>query len=140
MKILTELMHKKSELQIAPLIDVVFLLLVYFMVTSSLVKKEADLPFQLPVPIVKHMMPDQVIEVLVEISEAGIISIEGAEYRDSKDLIQQLATLKAVAEASGSQLVVSLLPADKTLHGSIVPVMDACALAKVKNLSFDTVM
>lgn len=140
MKRLTELMQKKSELQVAPLIDVVFLLLVYFMVTSSLIKKEADLPFQLPVPLVKHRMPDQAIEVLVEISEFGTISIEGAEYRDPKDLAKQLATLKAVAEASGNQLVVSVLPGDKTLHGSIVPVMDACALAKVKNLSFDTVM
>lgn len=140
MKRLTELMHKKSELQIAPLIDVVFLLLVYFMVTASLVKKEADLPFQLPVPIVKYTMPDQAIEVLVEISESGTVSIEGAEYRNPKDLAQQLATLRAVAEASGNQLVVSLLPGDKTLHGSVVPVMDACALAKVKNLSFDPVM
>ena len=86
------------------------------------------------------MMPDQAIEVLVEISESGTISIEGAEYHEPKDLVQQLTTLKAVAEASGNQLVVSVLPADKTLHGSIVPVMDACAQAKVKNLSFDTVM
>lgn len=140
MNVLTELLHKKPELQIASLIDVVFLLLVYFMVTASLIRKEADLPFQLPVPIVKHMMPEQALEVLVEISETGHISIEGAEYSDPKDLTRQLATLKAVAEASGSPLVVSVLPGDKTLHGSIVPVMDACAAARIKNLSFNTVM
>ena len=29
----------KLDLQVAPLIDVVFLLLIYFMVTSSLIKK-----------------------------------------------------------------------------------------------------
>ena len=38
----------KMELQIAPLIDVVFLLLIYFMVTASLIKKEADISFILP--------------------------------------------------------------------------------------------
>ena len=33
----------KLELQIAPLIDVVFLLLIYFMVTAALIKKEGDI-------------------------------------------------------------------------------------------------
>ena len=45
MKLLDDMMNKKAELQIAPLIDVVFLLLIYFMVTASLIKKEADLSF-----------------------------------------------------------------------------------------------
>ncbi|MDH3981920.1 MAG: biopolymer transporter ExbD [Kiritimatiellaceae bacterium] len=35
MKMMRDLMHQKSELQIASLIDAVFLLLVYFMATSS---------------------------------------------------------------------------------------------------------
>lgn len=140
MNAVVNVLNRKKEMPIASLIDVVFLLLVYFMVTSSLIKKEADLPFQLPVPLVKHMMPDQAIEVLVEISEIGTISIEGAEYRNPKGLAQYLATLRAVAEASGNQLVVSVLPSDKTQHGFIVPVMDACAAAHVKNMSFDTVM
>ena len=48
MKLLDDLMNKKAELQIAPLIDVVFLLLIYFMVTASLVQQEADLSFMLP--------------------------------------------------------------------------------------------
>lgn len=140
MHAIAKTLSRKKDLPIASLIDVVFLLLVYFMVTSSLIKKEADLPFQLSVPIVKHSMPDQAIEVLIEISETGIISIEGAEYSDPQGLTQQLATLRAVAKASGNQLVVSVLPRDKTLHGSIIPVMDACAAAKVNNLSFNTVM
>ena len=43
MKLLDEMINKKAELQIAPLIDVVFLLLIYFMVTASLIKKEAEI-------------------------------------------------------------------------------------------------
>ena len=38
----------KPEIPIAPLIDAVFLLLIYFMVTSSLEKQEADISFELP--------------------------------------------------------------------------------------------
>ena len=40
MKLLDEMINKKAELQIAPLIDVVFLLLIYFMVTASLIKRK----------------------------------------------------------------------------------------------------
>ena len=38
----------KLELQIAPLIDVVFLLLIYFIMTAALIKKEGDISFMLP--------------------------------------------------------------------------------------------
>ena len=43
MKLTQHLEEVKLELQIAPLIDVVFLLLIYFMVTASLIKKEGDI-------------------------------------------------------------------------------------------------
>jgi len=43
-----ELTESTTELPIASLIDVVFLLLIYFMVTSSLKKSEADLGITLP--------------------------------------------------------------------------------------------
>ncbi|WP_372798464.1 ExbD/TolR family protein, partial [Pontiella sp.] len=43
-----ELINEKTELQIAPLIDVVFLLLIYFMVSAQLKRTEADLDLALP--------------------------------------------------------------------------------------------
>ena len=45
---LQEMMDEVMELQMAPLIDCVFLLLVFFMVSSTFVKKEADISFALP--------------------------------------------------------------------------------------------
>jgi len=137
-------MNKKAELQITPLIDVVFLLLIYFMVTASLIQKEADLSFMLPAvtkPDEPIMLP---IEVLIEVSEAGDISIEGMVFGQGSsnldDLINQLITLKEAAESSDSDLIVNILPADKALHGRIVKVMDACAAANVKNMSFSMSM
>lgn len=37
----------KMELQISPLIDVVFLLLIYFIVSAKILQPEGDIPFQL---------------------------------------------------------------------------------------------
>jgi len=140
MKLLDDMMNKKAELQIAPLIDVVFLLLIYFMVTASLIKKEADLSFMLPAKVDVPQALDIPIEVLIEITELGDVLIEGMVFGGSEknldDLIAQLISLKEAADASSSVLIVNILPADQALHGRIINVMDACAAADVKNLSF----
>jgi len=144
MKLLDQMMNKKAELQIAPLIDVVFLLLIYFMVTASLIKKEADLSFMLPVKVETSDPISLPIEVLIEVSEMGEIMVDGMVFgQDSSnldDLIGQLVALKEAADSSNSELIVNILPDDKAKHGRIVLVMDACAAAKVKNMSFSTAM
>jgi biopolymer transport protein ExbD len=143
MKLLEEMMNKKTEMQIAPLIDVVFLLLIYFMVTASLVKKEADLSFMLPA---KVDTPDPItlpIEIMIEVNEEGVISVNGMVYgRDGNldDLIGQLLSFREAAEASKSDLIVNILPEDKAIHSHIIKVMDACAAADVKNMSFSMTM
>lgn len=144
MKVLDDLMNKKAELNIAPLIDVVFLLLIYFMVTSSMVQKEADLSFMLPASVDVTQPLDLPIEVLIEVSEQGDIFIEGmifgSDEQNLDDLIGQLLSLKEAADSSGSELIVNIMPADKALHGRIINVMDACAAADVKNMSFSMSM
>lgn len=141
---LNDLMNKKAELQIAPLIDVVFLLLIYFMVTASLIKKEADLSFMLPAQVQSSEPITLPIEVLIEVSAEGDISIEGMIFGKDEsnldDLISQLVTLKQAADSSASELIVNIMPNDKALHGRIVKVMDACAAANVKNMSFSMTM
>ncbi|WP_372846705.1 ExbD/TolR family protein [Pontiella sp.] len=144
MKLIEEMMNKKAELEIAPLIDVVFLLLIYFMVTASLVKKEADLSFMLPARVETTEPLQLPIEVLIEVSEDGVILVEGMMFGKDEDnlddLIGQLLSLKEAADSSGSDLIVNILPDDKALHGRIIKVMDACAAANVKNMSFSMTM
>ena len=105
MKLLDDLMNKKAELQIAPLIDVVFLLLIYFMVTASLIKKEADLSFMLPVNLPTTEPVDLPLEVLIEVTELGDIVINGMVFgRDQQnldDLIGELMSFKEAADSSG---------------------------------------
>ena len=144
MKLIEEMMNKKAELEIAPLIDVVFLLLIYFMVTASLIKKEADLSFMLPAKVDVPESLDLPIEVLIEVSELGDIIINGMVFGSGEtnldDLIGQLLSLKEAADSSGSELIVNIMPADKAVHGRIIRVMDACAAANVKNMSFSMSM
>jgi biopolymer transport protein ExbD len=127
----------KMELQISPLIDVVFLLLIYFMVTASLVKKEGDMSFRLPT----HGHGDDFpIEVTLEIGGNGDVLMDGMRF-GSDDvsharLVSHLADLKQLAHSQQSDFYVSLQPHDEALHGRVVKVMDACASAGVEKLGF----
>lgn len=130
----------KLDLQIAPLIDVVFLLLIYFMVTASLVKKEGDISFILPanVPATKEVTVP--VEVLIEIDEDGTVVLEGMQFSPDdallSDLVHEIMGLKAIATSQQSPFFVNILPQKRTLHERVVNVMDACAAAKVESLTF----
>ncbi len=131
---------QKVELQIAPLIDVVFLLLIYFMVTASLIKKEGDISFLLPADIPAEQIVELPIEILIEIMADGIVEVEGRRFASQNhlldELVMQLKQLQAIAETQNAPFSVNLLPDSETLHDRVIDVMDACAAAGVKNLSF----
>ena len=114
------------------------------MVTASLIKKEADLSFMLPAKVDTADPLSLPIEVLIEVTESGDIVINGMvfgkESNNLDDLIGQLMAFKEAADSSSSDLIVNILPEDKALHGRIVKVMDACAAANVKNMSFSMSM
>jgi biopolymer transport protein ExbD len=138
------LKEEKVELQIAPLIDVVFLLLIYFMVTASLVKKEGDISFTLPARVDQADSIDLPIEVQIEIAPGGDVRVEGmifkSDDRELDTLVLRLMEFREAATSSGSELIVNILPDNESLHGRIVDVMSACAAAKVRNTSFSMSM
>lgn len=130
----------KLELQIAPLIDVVFLLLIYFILTAQLIKKEGDISFMLPANVAPEQMVVIPVEVLIQITEEGVVEVEGIRYSQDdanlSELVRQLSGLRGVAEAQRSPFYVNILPSHETEHRRVIDVMDACAAAGVKNLSF----
>jgi biopolymer transport protein ExbD len=135
----------KVELQIAPLIDVVFLLLIYFLVTASLIKKEADISFILPVPNPNPQPVDLPVEALIMITADGTVELDGLQFPPADMMLNELVTqLDGLREIAATQttmpLVVTITPNRETLHLRIVDVMDACAAAKVTALSFGKTM
>jgi len=130
----------KMELQIAPLIDVVFLLLIYFMVTASLIKKEGDISFILPAASDPDTQIDIPVEVVIEISEDSTVILEGMQFSAEdtmlNDLVNNIRSLKQVASSQHSPFFVNLLPDRNAVHSRVIDVMDACAAAKVDSLTF----
>jgi biopolymer transport protein ExbD len=134
----------KLELQIAPLIDVVFLMLIYFMVTASLVKQEGDISFALPADVPPTTIITVPVEVRIEIDADGTIVLEGMQFPANdivlNDLVQQVRGLKQIAESQKSPFFVNLIPNRDALHKRVINVMDACAAADVNILTFSKSM
>lgn len=131
----------KPSIPIAPMIDVVFLLLLYYLVTSTLDKQEADISFQLPGVVEQSdplEMPD---EQIVEIDDEGQVVVNEYAY-DSPDasrfleLTAMLTRFKQASDANKVDALVTLAPSDGTSHQVIVRVMDACSKAGIKGINF----
>lgn len=132
-----------GELPIAPMIDIVFLLLVYFMVSSSIQKQEADIGFTLPA-VVKQSKPlDFPDEQIIEIDASGRAWVNGYAYDEPEErrylkLAQMLSRFREASEANQSLARITLAPSDQTSHEMVVKVMDSCVLAGVSSVSFAT--
>jgi biopolymer transport protein ExbD len=133
-----------EEFQMAPLIDCVFLLLIYFMVTTSLLRLETDLGFQLPGQVqqgVRLMMPD---EQIIEVKTSGDVLMNNQEFDDrtSSDMPMLRATLARFREAAkfaNQQAMVTIQADDGSLHQRLIDVMNACSAAGITNVSFGLV-
>lgn len=138
---LDQLINEKVELQIAPLIDCVFLLLIYFMVSSSLKRSEADLGLSLPGQVQQAealAMPD---EQIIEVRSDGAIVFNDQEYRNPSktDLAELEQTLLRYREASwlaDIRPVITIAAEDNSRHERVVDVLNACAGAGIKNVTF----
>lgn len=130
-----------GELPIAPMIDVVFLLLVYFMVSSSIQKQEADIGFSLPASVPSSEPIEFPDEQFIEIDAEGRAWVNGYGYDEPGSfryakLAQMLNRFRQSSDASQSAARVTIAPADATPHQMVVRVLDACEEAGLKSVSF----
>ena len=126
--------RSESDLNITPLIDVVFLLLIFFMVSTTF-QKETQLKLQLPQASDNEQpLPDQSIEVTVNAS--GNYYLNGTELSDSTATTMR----RALARVSrGKKDVPLVIKADaRASHQAVVTAMDAAAQLGMVRISIAT--
>lgn len=122
------------DLNITPLIDIVFLLLIFFMVSTTF-QKESELRVQLPqADQQESVQPKKPLEIVI--SAEGQYAIGGRTLDDNSlpTLLQSLRT--AVGDDREQPLVVR---ADaRTPHQAVVRAMDAASQLGLTRLSIAT--
>jgi Biopolymer transport protein len=127
------------------MIDVVFLLLIYFMYLP--IKQEADMSVMLPVqtppePGVTVVLPS---EQKVRIMPDGSISLNDSLIATATDienarpltaLAKNLRRLNNSATNAGINMIVTIIPDGDAPHQASMSVLDACAAANIRQVSF----
>jgi biopolymer transport protein ExbD len=131
----------RPTVPIAPMIDVVFLLLIYFMVSATLQRQEADISFGLPGMVEQADPLDLPDEQIIEVRADGEIVVNEFSYGQAtserlNDLIVMLTRFRQTGEANRSEASVTIAPEDSVPHQWVVRVMDACAAAGIDAIAF----
>jgi len=121
------------DINLAPLIDVVFLLLIFFMISTTF-KDDARIQVQLPEAQGEDAPAEEIASVTIVIDPAGIFYVNDRQVVDRK-----METLKkAIAGAVGSDrdLPVILKADAKASHQSVMTAMDAASQLGLVRFSF----
>lgn len=127
--------------QIAPMIDVVFVIMLFFMVMAGAVKVENELNATLPGSTESSGATDFVDEIIIGISEAGEVTLNDEPFdspgsRDLPRLRDTLMRLKQNADNAKTPAVVTIVSEPNAKYSRTIDVLDALAVARIESVTF----
>ena len=123
----------KTELQLAPMIDIVFLLLIFFLLTWSYARFETELDISVPAAEQGATPERQVGEIIVNVNGAGDIIVNAVKLTEA----ELLGKLNRLVRFRDDQAVI-LRGDGEVPYERIVDVLDICYNAKIRNVAFAT--
>ncbi len=118
-----------GDFNLTPLIDVVFLLLIFFLVATTFAKEELEMDLQLPDATTGQAGEEQHL-LVISIAEDGSLHVGGR--RVTLEGLRQ--RLRAAAAENRKREV--LIRGDTRVHfGSVAQAFDACRAASLKRVS-----
>lgn len=125
--------------QIAPMIDVVFVIMLFFMVMAGAVKVEKEINSKLPG--VAQGDTDFVDEQIIVIADNGEVTLNDEPFDSATDhqlpqLKATLMRLKQNADAAKTPAIVTIISDPTAKYSRTVDVLDALAVAKIDNVTF----
>ena len=128
--------NRKDEVEIGltPLIDVVFILLIFFMVTTTF-NRNSELKIDLPEAATKAE-PQQERVIEIAINAKGEFYVNGSHLQG----VQHGTLVKALAKVLGDNktLPVSIKADAKTPHQAVITAMDAASQLGLNRISLAT--
>lgn len=120
-------------MQLAPMIDIVFLLLIFFIVTWQFSRSETELNVSVPTAE-EGADPSRVKgEIIINVLPDGTIRVDSA----TMDLVRLHAKLSSIARQYKNQPV-RIRGDGQVAYQRIVEVIDTCQKAGIWNISFAT--
>ena len=117
------------------MLDVMFVLLMFFMVMAGKQVKEAELGVN--VPGASQASSTAKTPVTLRVGPDGVVTFNDrpVDNRNDSEMPKLRARLQALIDAFAEQSVI-IRPNDKAPYQRVIDVLNACGAARVKNLTF----
>ncbi len=140
MKLPVQATNPDVGFQIAPMIDVVFVILVFFMALAAQIRIEQILQTRLPGVAVAGSPTEFFDEQILQVAEDGEVTLNDEIFdspgaRDLPQLTNTLGQLQASSEAAKTKLVVTLISHPDSPYERTIDVLNALAAAGVTNVT-----
>jgi biopolymer transport protein ExbD len=141
MKQAPEQAESNPGFQIAPMIDVVFVIMLIFMVMAGAVKVEHELKTTLPGNAETAKETELPDEVTIGISESGEVTLNEDSVGAPGDkllenLFNQMKQMGQAAEQSKTKLLISVQAEENARYDRVINVLDCLAKANISNVTF----
>ena len=122
---------ERVDIQLAPMIDVVFLLLIFFIVSWQLAKFEGTVDISVPKPSENPVQKENIGEIIINVFKDGRLSVND-RWLSREELVSKL---KQIHQLNPEQPVI-LRGFTETNFEHIVDVLDACNSVGLFNVAF----
>ena len=121
---------EEPQLNLTPMIDIVFLLIIFFMVGTRFSEIEQQYDVELPTASAVEPMTSRPDAIILNVARSGDVAIGG----ETVDLEQLKSRLEAARKAYAEQAV--LIRGDgEGMYQAVVDVMDVCHKAQIHRFS-----
>ena len=126
---------QELSLELTPLIDMVFLLLIFFLVATTFHQEEREMQIALPVATSSGPISALLQELVINVDEEGHIILGGRRMEP-----EALRSMIAEAVELNPQQKVTVRGDRRTAYANIVTVLDICKGAGIQEPYLDTVL
>jgi biopolymer transport protein ExbD len=127
--------------QIAPMIDVVFVILLFFIAQASTIQVENAHVTKLPGTVessTETVLPD---EIAVRVEDDGQVylnddPLDGPEVKNLPEFASSLNALREASDASKSKVLVTIYANELARYERVIDVLDALSRARITDVTF----
>lgn len=120
----------EPNLNLTPMIDIVFLLIIFFMVGTQFTQREREFEIKLPTATDAQPLTSLPDEIVVNVRQDGTIVVRGEERS-----LEELENLLAEARSNYADQAVVLRGAGDGPYQHVMDVLSVCRRAEIRNIS-----
>lgn len=129
-----QLQDSGPSIDLTPVIDIVFLLLIFFLVATTFAQQEREMKIQLPESASAGPISAVLREVVINVGEDGSVVVAGRAMSDD-----DLRSLIREALAGNPEQKISVRGDQAINYGRVAQVLDICKQEGVRDVALDTV-